>query len=484
MVRERRDDDPPAPALAPSAPPAAPAVDVAASAEAVAPPGQPKTPQFHCNNCHKNITLDRDRIKCAKCADFDLCHDCWSVGVELFPHKKEHPYILAGELVLMTLFEPGWTALEELTLLEGLELYGLGNWKDISEHTGTKTAEQCKAHYFEYYLNRANPAYPNPDLSRLLTNHAGMSRAPGASAAPAPEAPAEVVEVPKPPVDEFTTYNPRRGEYECEWENEIEQSLRDVVYTYDDPPDIKDAKIKAILGYRAIVDERRRRRDIIVDRDLFHKRGLGNLSKSFPDFAAKCAPSISRMKGFVQVIPWQEATEFAANLAREYQCKVGIGMQKQYRLNGVRTLDEGDVYDEASVQIRQGLFPKAAFAQATADLRSMADARFQGKRRLRTDGTGVGVLRRHKKQRTGLDGRFSCIGLPGYDRLSDAELQLCNFLQLKPETYMTIRDTLVSECSKRGTLAKSEATAIAAPHMDSVRAGKLYDFMLQNSWIG
>jgi transcriptional adapter 2-alpha len=32
------------------------------------------------------------------------------------------------------LFTPGWTAEEELLLLEGLTLYSFGNWPDIADH--------------------------------------------------------------------------------------------------------------------------------------------------------------------------------------------------------------------------------------------------------------------------------------------------------------------------------------------------------------
>ncbi len=53
-----------------------------------------------------------------------------------------------------------WGADEELLLLEvndvdfqfssskGIEIYGLGNWRDISEHVGTKSAKSCKEHYW------------------------------------------------------------------------------------------------------------------------------------------------------------------------------------------------------------------------------------------------------------------------------------------------------------------------------------------------
>lgn len=35
----------------------------------------------------------------------------------------------------------GWTGREELNLLNAIEHYSYGNWKDISQHIGTRTPE-------------------------------------------------------------------------------------------------------------------------------------------------------------------------------------------------------------------------------------------------------------------------------------------------------------------------------------------------------
>ncbi len=59
------------------------------------------------------------------------------------------------------LFEEGWGADEELLLLEAIQMYGLGNWGEISEHVGTtKTPEACKEHYFTYYINCSSTPLP------------------------------------------------------------------------------------------------------------------------------------------------------------------------------------------------------------------------------------------------------------------------------------------------------------------------------------
>lgn len=61
---------------------------------------------YHCNYCQKDIT-GVVRIKCAICQDFDLCLDCFSVGVEIDPHKNHHAYRVMDSLAF-PLFHPDW----------------------------------------------------------------------------------------------------------------------------------------------------------------------------------------------------------------------------------------------------------------------------------------------------------------------------------------------------------------------------------------
>ena len=45
------------------------------------------------------------------------------------------------------IFSGDWGADEELLLVEGLEIFGIGNWEQISEHIGTKNKLECENHY-------------------------------------------------------------------------------------------------------------------------------------------------------------------------------------------------------------------------------------------------------------------------------------------------------------------------------------------------
>ena len=48
----------------------------------------------------------------------------------------------------------GWGADEELLLISGLILNGVGNWAEVAGHIGTRSKEECEQHYIEVYLGQ------------------------------------------------------------------------------------------------------------------------------------------------------------------------------------------------------------------------------------------------------------------------------------------------------------------------------------------
>lgn len=48
----------------------------------------------------------------------------------------------------------------DLLLLTGISAHGIGNWKKIAEHVGTRTKEEVEVHYREVYIESEN--WPMP----------------------------------------------------------------------------------------------------------------------------------------------------------------------------------------------------------------------------------------------------------------------------------------------------------------------------------
>jgi transcriptional adapter 2-alpha len=113
------------------------------------------------------------RVKCAVCPDFDLCLDCFRIGVEFKGHLSNHAYRIVDDLSF-PIYHPEWGAEEELHLLEAIETYGLGNWIKVAEHIG-RTPEVCRDHYFATYIDtdtfplpKRAPELQDVDIGRLI----------------------------------------------------------------------------------------------------------------------------------------------------------------------------------------------------------------------------------------------------------------------------------------------------------------------------
>lgn len=61
--------------------------------------------------------------------------------------------LMIQDLLDFPIFDEKWGADEELLLIEGLEIFGMGNWEQIAEHIGTKNQLECHQHYLDSYIN-------------------------------------------------------------------------------------------------------------------------------------------------------------------------------------------------------------------------------------------------------------------------------------------------------------------------------------------
>ena len=111
--------------------------------------------RYHCDVCGADITLTV-RIRCAGgCEDFDLCGTCFCMGSEVGNHKAWHDYRVI-EQHATPVFCPDWGVDEELLLIDGCQLYGLGNWMDIADHIGNRTKEEVERHFLDVYIEGKN----------------------------------------------------------------------------------------------------------------------------------------------------------------------------------------------------------------------------------------------------------------------------------------------------------------------------------------
>ncbi|KAF9444781.1 SWIRM-domain-containing protein [Macrolepiota fuliginosa MF-IS2] len=192
--------------------------------------------QYECDACACDLT-HTVRIKCAdpECvADdegVDICPPCFCAGKEFKKHKRWHPYRVI-EMNSYPIFTEDWGADEELLLITGLAQHGVGNWKRIAEHLGTRTKKEVEEHYKSVYVNSPDWPLPRMDLHFDVDPEEFQERKRRRIADMNPVAPPEqkVAPTSAPGVHEIATFLPGRLEFEHELDNDAEDLVKDLEF--------------------------------------------------------------------------------------------------------------------------------------------------------------------------------------------------------------------------------------------------------------
>ncbi|AES64520.2 transcriptional adapter ADA2b [Medicago truncatula] len=331
--------------------------------------GEAKWALYHCNYCKKNIT-GVIRIKCAVCPDFDLCVECFSVGAELTPHKSNHDYRVMNKLSF-PLVSPDWNADEEMLILEGIEMYGLENWAEVAEHVGTKNKEACMEHYMKFYLN--SPVFPLPDMSHavgrsreeLLATAKGSDSGPSVNTHAAAGANKKASnkgrgkaslreDYPKDgdfggnkpnssrnegrTLVEASGYNPKRQEFDPEYDDDAEKLLADMEFNDNDTEEEIEIKLRVISVYNKRLDERERRKKFILERNLLHENPFEK--DLTPEEKAICR----KYDVFMRLHTKEKHDELLRTVISEHRYLKKILETKEAIAAGCRTSAEADIY--------------------------------------------------------------------------------------------------------------------------------------------
>ncbi|EXB29530.1 Transcriptional adapter ADA2b [Morus notabilis] len=501
---------------------------------------------YHCNYCDKDIT-GKIRIKCFVCPDFDLCIECFSMGAEVTPHKSNHPYRVMDNLSF-PLICPDWNADDEILLLEGIEMYGLGNSAEVAEHVGTKSKEQCINHYTNVYMN--SPFFPLPDMSHVGKNrkellakakgqsedkkgfptiselnlkeespfssarikvedsHKGGSsrllsgfnadtesgsRSSGANAsAAAPnkkpskgtqvkDAPS-IVKVEDPPADrgmgkkpvsvnegplvELSGYNPKRQEFDPEYDNDAEQLLADMEFKDADTEEERELKLRVLRIYSKRLDERKRRKDLILERNLLYPKPFEkDLS---PEERAICR----RYDIFMRFHSKEEHEELLQTVISEHRTKKRIQELKEARAAGCRTSVEADTYleqkrkreaEENACRVKES--PRVGTSSQGGPNAFMASDSKDTNSRPTGQAASSSVV------------DMDIMGFNGADLLSEAEKRLCGEMRLAPPIYLKMIEIMSIQIFSGNMTKKSDAHHLFK--IEPSKIDRVYDMLVK-----
>lgn len=327
-------------------------------------------PKISCDYCHKDIT-NTARILCAVCVEFDLCVECFSAGVELRGHKYWHNYRLVEDL-RFSFLTPDWTANEEQLLLEGLELFGIGNWYDVANYVSSKDFDECKEHYEQFYLN--SPDWPDVSFdgvcdSRLdgarhcKKSKCSKSRKQRRATNQRTSTKKKIVHDPLPStVISLSGYMPKRREFEIEWDNNCEQRVMDIEFTESDTEQEFELKMRLLEMYNERLDKRHNVRQLVVEKKLHDQPYQTQLKKSRTPGEEKIH---TEMKRFLQLMNVSEYEELIEGMARQQELEKRIKELQEYRSAGLTSMQDVPEYKKLLSQKEKGKLKKSSLRSSS-----------------------------------------------------------------------------------------------------------------------
>ncbi|GAB1219052.1 hypothetical protein ENUP19_0012G0003 [Entamoeba nuttalli] len=292
-----------------------------------------------CNSCNKVITT-MTRITCVECDNFDLCLECFSQGKEIGKHKNNHSYRVIPSLHF-PLLSSDWGADEELMLLEAIEQKGLDNWPEVENFVKTKTAKECRSHYYDYYLN--SKTHPLPDLEESFLKKNGIvdmkpSRIVHFKDDEFDSRPQKETGCTQPTYEGYdASFNPYRREFAFEYFNNAELSICNIAFTDKDTPEEREMKLHKLEEYYKMYCERVRIRNIVINQELVDPKKLRIADRK----RSKEEKELHDLNcQFLVALGKEDFEKYIKALVEESKLKTKIRNLKQKRRDGCLTLQE------------------------------------------------------------------------------------------------------------------------------------------------
>ncbi|KAK2791403.1 Transcriptional adapter ada2 [Onygenales sp. PD_10] len=502
--------------------------------------------KYHCDVCSVDVT-STVRISCAHsaCHEYDICVPCFAAGESSKNHDpRTHPYLVI-EQNSVPIYVPDWGADEELLLLEGAEIYGLGSWADIADHIGGfRTKEEVRDHYIDTYINSSK--FPLPELAdpqdKSLQEQISKeefqarkkrrieARKEAARAAP-PATPKQKPTASVPACHEVQGYMPGRLEFETEFANEAEEAVQHMQFEPGnglnpngemDPEMELKMTVKDI--YNSRLTARTERKKIIFEHNLLDYRKNTAQDKKRTKEEREL---LNKAKPFARMMNHDDFEEFTKGLEYEHNLQLAIAQLQEWRTMGIGDLKSGEKYEQEKLQRAQRAVPQGAFDR-------MASSRPKPVQIPETPSAATQLtlpelplrLQRNGTQKSSappepappmndFDKAFAAVngdlngastpkptktkyvippisGLapwkmekdiaPDLHLLTKEEVELCNILHLQPKPYLVIKEHMIKEAMKQGgSLKKKDARTMCK--IDVAKSTRIYDFMVHSGWI-
>ncbi|CZT09613.1 probable transcriptional adapter 2 [Rhynchosporium agropyri] len=498
--------------------------------------------KYVCDVCSADIT-STVRIRCAHniCNDYDLCVPCFSQGESSHNHQPAtHPFRVI-EQNSVPIYDKNWGADEELLLLEGCEIYGLGSWADVADHIGGyRDKNEVRLHYENIYLKSSNfplPMRADPRDTQLLNEMPREEfqarkkrriegRKEAQSNAP-PATPKKKPTASVPACHEVQGYMPGRLEFETEFANEAEEAVQHMQFDPGDginprtgeiEPEM-ELKITVMDIYNSRLTQRAERKKVIFEHNLLEYRKNAALDKKR---TKEERDLLNKAKPFARMMNHDDFQDFCNGLIEEHNLRQAVSQLQEWRAMKIGGLKGGEKYEADKllrVQKAQPMgsldrerfassqrskpppvieTPSGAAAFVSPDLPTRAKAitssitSSSNPNKILTNGNGHTsysglTLPKQKFQIAPIPGiqplSLSQENIPDLHLLTLEEIDLCEKTRLHPKPYLVIKESVMKEALRgNGTLRKRQVRELA--RVEAGKGARIWEFFSASGWIG
>ncbi|KAG9243587.1 hypothetical protein BJ878DRAFT_112712 [Calycina marina] len=494
--------------------------------------------KYVCDVCSADIT-STVRIRCAhnKCNEYDLCVQCFADGAKSHNHDPPtHPFNVI-EQNSVPIYDKEWGADEELLLLEGAEIYGLGSWSDIADHIGGyRTKDEVAEHYGKVYLK--SKKFPLPENAspsdKALLNQVPREmfqarkkariedKRQAAKNAPPPQ-PKHKPTASVPSCHEVQGYMPGRLEFETEYANEAEEAVQHMQFDPGDginprtgelEPEM-DLKMTVIDIYNTRLTQRADRKKIIFEHNLLDYRKNAALEKKR---TKEERDLLTKTKPYARMMNKRDFEELQQGIQDEHNLRQAIAQLQDWREKKVIDLAGGEKYEQDKViraqkAVPMGSMDRERFASSARmkpahviETPSGASALVAPELPIRliqpstppkkenkvlTNGHTNGITSPVKREKLAMQPLASFNPIPMSQEnsadlhlLTTDEIQLCEVTRLHPKPYMVIKEAIMKEALKGNGLLKRKQVTKELCKVDPSKMGRIFDFFVSAGWIG
>eukprot|EP00250_Pteridium_aquilinum_P011395 c20036_g1_i2 orf=371-1651(-) len=268
-------------------------------------------------------------------------------------------------------------------------------------------------------------------------------------------------------------FNPKRREFDKEYDNDAELPLAEMEFKETDTETDHELKLRMLHIYLSRLDERKRRKDFILERGLLDAKRQQELENQRCEEERKL---YQQARVFLRYHSSEEHDALLEGLWAEQKTRQQISDLQECWSAGCHTLAEAEQY-------------KAEKLRQEAGTRRAKDGSMQvptGKELQRTSKVSSkegsdSDINPASGGMAGYASTFDITGLPGTNLLSLAEQQFCCKNKIFPASYLKMKEVLMLESLKSGSIKRLDAQHLLRSYPS--KADAVFDLLIQMGWI-